>query len=165
MPDFVLARSVRSRSDFFAASITYFSTASFCAAVVSSFTIGCSGAMTMYVAPKSVSGRVVYTVSFVLVGLPSLSAIGNCTSPPVLRPIQFFCMSFTLSGQSSSSRSLKRRSAYAVIFKIHWRIVLWVTVAPQRSHFPSFTSSLARPVLHDGHQLIGVSASYASPFL
>ena len=33
----------------------------------------------------------------------------------------------------------------------------FVTSAPQRSHLPFTTSSFARPVLQDGHQLIGIS--------
>ena len=40
-----------------------------------------------------------------------------------------------------------------------------VTSAPQRSHLPFTTSSFAKPVLQDGHQLIGNSFSYASPSL
>ena len=33
------------------------------------------------------------------------------------------------------------------------------TPVPQRSQLPCVTSSLARPVLHDGHQLMGTVPS------
>ena len=57
------------------------------------------------------------------------------------------------SGQSSLSRSSNSLSAYAVIFSIHCLRSLRVTAVPQRSHLPSATSSFARPVMHEGHQL------------
>ncbi len=60
----------------------------------------------MYVAPKSVSGRVVYTLR-----LSSESTIENFTSAPVERPIQFRCISFTPSGQSTVSSPCNKRSA------------------------------------------------------
>ena len=47
--------------------------------------IGCSGDITIYVAPKSVSGLVVYTVRV------SPVVVVKSTSAPVERPIQFFC--------------------------------------------------------------------------
>ena len=122
----------------------------------------CSGAITIYVAPNKVSALVVYTVN---TSFESDLAIGKFTSAPVLFPIQFFCISLIDSLQSRPSKSSNKRSAYAVIFNIHWRIVFLVTAVPQRSHLPSFTSSLARPVKQLGHQLIGASASYAKPFL
>src|SRR5690606_21692411 len=59
---------------------------------------GCSGASTMYVAPKSVSGRVVKT-RMRSSGLP---ATAKSTSAPSDRPIQFRCISLVLSGHSSS---------------------------------------------------------------
>ena len=132
----------------------YFSTASFCSAVVSSFTSLCSGAITMYVAPKRVSQRVVYTSRY-----SSLPSILKRTEAPSLRPIQFLCIAFTDSGQSRESRSSSRRSAYAVILRIHCLMFFFSTFVPQRSHLPSFTSSFASPVLQLGHQLIGVEAS------
>ena len=42
---------------------------------------------------------------------------------------------------------------------IHWRMSLRSTGVPQRSQRPWLTSSLARPVLHDGHQLMGTVPS------
>ncbi len=108
----------------------------------------------MYVAPKSVSARVVYTSSWA-----SIPSTLKETEAPSLRPIQLRCMSFTDSGQSTLSRSASSLSAYSVIFSTHWRMFLRTTVVPHRSHFPSFTSSLAKPVLHASHQLIGVCDS------
>jgi len=40
----------------------------------------------------------------------------------------------------------------------HWRMSLRSTALPQRSQQPCVTSSLASPVLHDGHQLMGTVA-------
>ena len=62
-------------------------------------------------------------------------------------------------------RQRMNKSAYAVIFNIHCLKFFLVTSAPQRSHLPFTTSSFASPVLHDGHQLIGICFSYARPFL
>uniref|UniRef100_A0A2P2MC47 LeucinetRNA ligaseic/mitochondrial n=1 Tax=Rhizophora mucronata TaxID=61149 RepID=A0A2P2MC47_RHIMU len=50
---------------------------------------------------------------------PSLSRAQNSISAPSDLPIQFLCISLTLSGQSRSSKSSRRRSAYAVILSIH----------------------------------------------
>ena len=52
------------------------------------------------------------------------------TSAPVERPIQFFCCAFTRSGYSTRSRSLMRRSAYAVILSIHCDLILCTTGLP-----------------------------------
>ena len=60
-PVFSFARSVRSRSDFEATFFRYSSTAARCSGAVIVPTSGCSGERTIYVAPKSVSGRVVKT--------------------------------------------------------------------------------------------------------
>ena len=98
----------------------YSSTASLVSSVARLFASACSGASTIKVAPWSVSGRVVYTVIF-----SSLSVYRE--SPPLRRrilPIQSVCIFLTFSGQSSLSRSSSRRSAYAVIFSIHWRKIL-----------------------------------------
>ena len=65
---------------------------------------GCSGASTMYVAPKIVSGRVVNTE------IDSVSH-GKSMCAPVERPIQLRCMVRTFSGQSMNSRSSISRSA------------------------------------------------------
>lgn len=54
------------------------STAAFCAVDVSSPRSGCSGATTRYVAPNSVSGRVVYTSS-----LPSTPGTSNPNCAPL----------------------------------------------------------------------------------
>ena len=78
-------------------------------------TSGCSGASTMYVAPKSVSGRVVNTV----MTASSWPSTVKSTSAPSLRPIQLRCMRLIESVQSSWSRSASSRSAYAVMRNIH----------------------------------------------
>ena len=93
-PVLSLFSSVRSRSDFAAASAWYFLTASgFVMAPLSSHsrTSACSGERTMYVAPKSVSQRVVNTLMMSpVVALKS-------TSAPVERPIQLRCCILTRS--------------------------------------------------------------------
>ena len=79
----------------------------------------------MYVAPYSVSGRVVKTVMVrsasasswtsrsrsVELGVSSGSATLKSISAPTLLPIQFRCISFSDSGHSRPSRSAIRRSA------------------------------------------------------
>ena len=62
----------------------------------------------MYVAPNSVSGRVVKTS--ISTGAPSFAAAANNADAPVERPIQLRCMVLTFSGQSSMSRSSSSRS-------------------------------------------------------
>src|SRR5699024_12100496 len=64
-------------------------------------------------------------------------SISNITSAPSERPIQLRCISFKLSGQSRSSKSSKRRSAYLVIFNIHCFIAFLTTGCPPRSLLPS----------------------------
>ena len=159
-PDFVLASSVRSRSDFLAAASTYSSTAARASAVtLADDTSGCSGATTTYVAPKSVSARVVYTSTT----SPSLPATLNATVAPSDRPIQLRCMSLIDSSHSSPSRSPNRRSPYCVIFNIHCLSGIRTTGCPPRSLSPSITSSFASTVPNAGHQFTGTSALYASP--
>ena len=135
---------------------------------------GCSGATTIKVDPKSVSGRVVKTrrpetgdwrlVLTLSCDLYPVSCILTLISAPMDFPIQFCCINFIDSLQSKRSRSFKSLSAYLVIFNIHWRKSFFTTWCPQRSQFPSLTSSFARPVLKESHQLIGMISSYASPF-
>ena len=72
----------------------YSSTLFCCSEVVSFSTKGCSGARTIYVAPKRVSGLVVNI--FITSLEPSIL---KSTSAPTLFPIQFRCISFVLSGQ------------------------------------------------------------------
>ncbi len=74
-------------------------------------------------------------------------------------PIQLRCISLMPSGQSSVSRSLRSRSAYSVIFSIHWRIGFLTTGWLPRSDLPSITSSFASTVPSAGHQLTGTSAT------
>jgi hypothetical protein len=108
----------------------------------------------MYVAPNRVSGRVVKTrmVAF------STAGTSKSTSAPCDRPIQLRCMSLTGSGQSTSSRSSSRRSAYAVMRICHWRRLRWNTGKLPRSLRPSaVTSSLDSTVPSAGHQLTGDS--------
>ena len=58
--------------------------------------IGCSAATAQKVAPISVSARVVKTQSC---RCSAPSSYGNASRTPSERPIQFFCISFTCSGQ------------------------------------------------------------------
>ena len=106
--------------------------------------------MTKKVAPYSVSGRVVNTVTG-----SSRPSTGNRISAPSERPIQFRCISSTRSGQlpSSGAMSASSRSAYSVILKYHWVSSRRTTSAPHRSHLPAITCSLARTVWSTGHQL------------
>ena len=65
----------------------------------------------MKVAPKRVSGRVVYTLSDASCWSPRPApGTAKVTSEPSERPIQLRCMSLTFSGQSTVSRSSARRS-------------------------------------------------------
>ncbi len=109
----------------------------------------------MYVAPNSVSGRVVKT------SIGSTS-VGNPTVAPVDRPIQLRCISLIDSGQSIPSRSAISRSAYAVMRSIHWRSGRRNTGKFPRSDRPSaVTSSLDSTVPSPGHQLTGDSCTNA----
>ena len=87
-----------------------------------------------------------------------MDGISNSTLEPSDLPIQFFCNSFTLSGQSTSSNPLRRDSAYSVIRKTHCFIGLRITGCPPLSDFPSITSSLANTVPNSGHQFTGTSS-------
>src|SRR5262249_5813615 len=119
--------------------------------------------MTMYVAPKRVSGRVVKIFSGC--SDPFAAIAVKVTSAPSDRPIQLVCIALTFSGQSSFSSPFSRRSAYFVIRSIHWLSSFLVTSVPQRSHRPLTTSSLAIPVLQLGHQFTGMKVLYASAAL
>ena len=126
------------------------------ASATSASTSGCSGATTMYVAPNTVSGRVVNTRS-------APASVGKSMYAPVDRPIQLRCITLIGSGQSTSSRSSASRSAYAVIRISHCRMVRWKTGKLPRSERPSaVTSASASTVPRPGHQLTGASATYAS---
>ena len=76
----------------------YASRAAACSSVTSSTASGASAATTKKVAPYRVSGRVVKTVTS-LAGLPPSASITKLTCAPSERPIQFFCMARTRSGQ------------------------------------------------------------------
>jgi hypothetical protein len=66
----------------------------------------------MYVAPNTVSGRVVNTSSVSpAMAVPPAGPAANRIRAPVERPIQLRCISFSDSGQSSRSRSSSSRSA------------------------------------------------------
>ena len=118
-------------------------------------TNGCSGATTIYVAPKSVSGRVVKTVRS-----PNPST-ANRTSAPSLRPIHAACIMRVDSGHSTKSRSSRSLCAYAVIRNIHCRSGIRKTWCPPRSLRPSIISSLASTVPSAGHQLTVCTPRYA----
>src|SRR5579863_9506219 len=104
--------------------------------------------MTRKVAPKSVSGRVVYTVTS-LRRQPSRS---KRIVAPSLRPIQLRCIVFVDSDQSSVSSASSNGCAYRVILIHHWRRYRVCTTVWQRSQRPCSTCSSASTVKHDGHQ-------------
>jgi hypothetical protein len=70
-------------------------------------------------------------------GPPSIHGGRRLGLPTSERPIQFRCMPFMLSSQSSPARSSRSRSAYAVIFSIHCFIGMRTTEWPPRSDLPS----------------------------
>ncbi len=106
----------------------------------------------MYVAPNSVSGRVVNTP------IRGPGSVGNTIDAPVERPIQLRCISLMDSDQSSRSRSASSRSAYAVIRSFHCFSGRRYTGKLPRSLRPSaVTSSLASTVPRPGHQFTGAS--------
>ena len=78
------------------------------------------------------------------------------TSAPVERPIQLRCWVLTRSMKSTESRPSMSFWAYSVIFSIHWLFSFRMTGAPQRSHTPSTTSSLASTHLQEVHQFTGM---------
>ena len=80
-------------------------------------------------------------------------------SAPSLRPIQLRWIVFVRSGHSPPGGSSNSRSssAYAVTLKNHCVMFRSSTSAPQRSHRPSTTYSLAITVWSFGHQLTGAS--------
>ena len=84
----------------------YSSTAALFSGVVSSPTHSCSGAMTMNVTPKIVSGRVVKISSF-----RSLFSMSKKTWAPSERPIQLRWISFSESLHSSLSSPSSMRWA------------------------------------------------------
>ena len=92
----VFSRSVltRSISVLRRAAATYASTSVRRSSLVSTATSGCSGARTMKVAPKIVSGRVVKT----RIGSTPPASTGKSISAPSERPIQFVCISLIGSG-------------------------------------------------------------------
>ena len=106
----------------------------------------------MYVAPNSVSGRVVKTAIST-----SESSTRKSTSAPSERPIQLRCISLSESLQSMPSRSSSKRCAYSVIRNIHCCIGRRTTGKPPTSLTPSLTSSLASTVPSSGHQFTGAS--------
>jgi len=74
---------------------------------VTRFRKGCSGAITMKVTPYTVSGRVVKMGK----GVPSSTV--KLIMSPVERPIQFFCMVRTRSGQPARMSSCADKSSSA----------------------------------------------------
>jgi hypothetical protein len=148
----VLGRSAacRSMSVSLRTWVRYASSASRCCGAQTSAASGESAAMTKNVAPYSVSGRVVNTVTG-----SSRPSTGNWISAPSERPIQLRCISSTRSGHlpASCSMSASSRSAYSVILKYHCVSSRRVTSEPHRSHRPAMTCSLARTVWSTGHQL------------
>mmetsp|Transcript_864 Transcript_864/g.2617 ORF Transcript_864/g.2617 Transcript_864/m.2617 type:complete len:211 (-) Transcript_864:471-1103(-) len=119
---------------------------------------GCSGATTTYVAPISVSARVVKTRT----SSPPPS-VAKAISAPSDLPIHDRCIVIVPSGQSSPSSSAASRSASAVILSTHCRSGLRSTGKPPRSERPSMISSLASTVPRPAHQLTGFSSWKARP--
>ena len=155
----VFGRSVDCRSISVASRVacTYACTVARCSAVVIASTSGCSGASTMYVAPKTVSTRVVKTVIASQSGAGASSA--KRISAPSERPIQFVCIVRIRSGHSSDEKS-SSSSAYCVIRKNHCSRSRISTTDSQRSQCPTpssprSTCSLASTVWQPGHQFAG----------
>src|SRR5579859_6651270 len=158
-PLFSLSPTFRDTTSRDATSRLYAPTSCLRSAVVTRSTMGCSGASTRYVAPYSVSGRVVNTAIFWPPGTSKTS------SAPSERPIQFAWGVRVEGDQSSVARWSSRRSAYPVILKNHWSSERCSTGVSQRSHLPAITCSLARTVLSLGHQLTDARFRYARPAL
>jgi hypothetical protein len=110
----------------FAARSTYARTSARCSSPAIWSTSGCSGASTRYVAPNTVSGRVVNTristgvdttspdIPALTVALPAndiTSCTRNTISAPSDFPIQLRCAVSVLSDQSSRSRLASSRPA------------------------------------------------------
>ena len=110
----------------------------------SASTSGCSGATTMKVAPKTVSGRVVKTSR--ASSPPSAVTTGKATRAPWERPIQLRCMGLTSRASRPASRSSASRSAYAVIRIIHWR-----QVAPEDGEVATLGATLVGDLLVGQH--------------
>ena len=159
-PVFWRSSSARSSAVARADSLTYSRTACSCSVPSARrSTIGCSGARTKKVAPKSVSGRVVKTGKSI-----SSSSQRKITSAPSERPIQFRCIVTTFSGHDSSrSKSSRSCCAYSVIRKNHCSSLRCSTSVPQRSQCPSITCSLASTVWSFGHHCTGASWRWARP--
>src|SRR5215510_2190876 len=135
-------------------------TASLYSGVVILSTNGCSGDMTINVAPHNVSGRVVK------ISIESPDSVLKMTDAPSLRPIQFVCETSMKSGQSIPSKR-SNSSAYFVALKNHCSNSFLMTGVPQRSHRRSspLTCSRARVVLSFGHQSTAAFLRYAKPCL
>lgn len=119
----------------------------------------CSGLNTKNDVPKIVSGRVVKT-SILL----SVSSTLKDTFAPSERPIQLRCISLIDSGQSKSSKSSNKRSAYSVIL-VPIVSLVYDKLRPPRSETPSTTSSFDKTVPKAGHQFTATSSTYAKPLL
>ena len=125
-----LVSVILSLSVFFFAMARYSSTAAFCSGTVSFSTHSLSGASTMKVTPNTVSARVVNIVmSYSSEPLDTLNTI----SAPWLFPIQLRCISLRESVQSRSSRSSRRRPAYADTLSCHCVIFFCSTGCPPRT--------------------------------
>ncbi len=89
-------------------SARYASRAGRCSSVTRSWASGASAATTKKVAPNSVSGRVVNTVTG-----SSRPSMAKWTCAPSERPIQLRCIAITRSGQVSASGSMSSSSRCA----------------------------------------------------
>ena len=149
--------ATRSISDLRAVASIYACTSAVFSPVVTRDTSGCSGAKTINVAPKSVSGRVVNTCS------ESPDSVLKTTSAPSLRPIQLTCARIVSSGQSRSLSPSINSSAYSVILKNHCvssRLV--ISLWPRQSVPSALTSSFASAP-QTGHHHCNPVARYAKP--
>ena len=123
---------------------------SFLSFLASAWTRGCSNERAKNCTLNKVSGRVVNTL------ISSSVLVANLIVAPDDSPIQFFCITLTFSGQSSStSQSFARSLAYLVIPINHCSKSRFSTFAPDLQDLPSeSTCSLARTVWSTGSQLI-----------
>ena len=158
-PFFSFKRLIRSNSESLAhSSLRSLQPASHSVPLHRSSHRGCSGESVRNVTPNIVSGRVVkQDIS------ASDFSILNLISDPLERPIQFLCIAFTFSGNSTSSNESSNSSEYSVILRNHWAISRCTTSSPHRQQRLFFTCSLASTVSQSTHQLTGAERRSTSP--
>src|SRR3989344_219020 len=119
-------------------SVAYFLTSLEASHPVAAHSSASSGETARYVAPKSVSGRVVNTSREVNFPRKLNSPINsNLILAPSDFPIQFLCAIFTRSDQSIFSKFARSFSAYFVIRKNHCSKSFFSISVSHRSHTPA----------------------------